>query len=271
LLFRGMKTTRFNFIEKTVVILCLLAITFTLLAQNGTSVLISSASNPDDMEMSSLINLQNEYILKLYSVKIEAPKELINGKEYEPYFTRSKVKPLLFPEKERTGSIITNTREYNNLTLQYDTYLDEVIYTDTSRIINNRFPQIALNKNILKGFNLYFSDDKMTFIYYRQPEGANSNPGEGFYEVAYEGRSRYLIKHESTFYVREALKNYKYSPKNYISTGNSFYKIKSEKNLLQLFGEKADSVKTFMHSSYIKVRKADKGQIIRILKYYDSL
>jgi hypothetical protein len=247
-----------------------IAISFTILSGtiNGSA---QSGNSEIDASLNSIINKQTEYTKRIYSDAIEAPSELVNGKEYEIYYARSKVKPLLFPEKVRTASLITKTRRYTNLTLQYDTYLDEVVYTDTSRTINLRFPLIALNKNTIEGFNLYFRDDSMIFRMFRLPECAMENLGEGFYEVAYEDKSRYLIKHASTFYVREALKNYKYSPKKYISTGKNFVKIKSARSLVNLVGDKSDDVREFLHSSGIKVRKADKDQIISVLKYYDSL
>ena len=266
-----MKISRFKYLIKIFVTLFILSCTLPVSAQNLREVKISPTNDSHGIIISSLIELQADYLKKKYSDIIEAPKELINGKEYEPYYTRSKIKPLLLPDKERTASIITNTRRYYDLTLQYDTYLDEVVYTDTSRTINYRFPQIALNKNILEGFNLYFLDDSMTFRLLRLPECSSRNLSEGFYEVAYEGKSQYLIKHESTFYVREGLNNYKYSPKNYISVGNSFNRIKSAKSLLQLFGEKSDDVREFLQASGIKVRKANRNQIISVLKYFDSL
>jgi hypothetical protein len=238
-------------------------------------------SFPDyaDRSITSLINLQTEYISNLYSQRIETPNELINGKEYEPYYLRSKIKPLLFPAKERTASLITNTRRYDNLTLQYDTFLDDIIYTDISRILNNRFPQIALNKNIIKGFNLYFTDgfnqdirkDSLIFRYFKAPECLNKNLREGFYEIVYEENSHYIIRHESTYYERQGLNNYKYSPKNYLSVGNEFIRIKKGKTFLRLFEEKSGEVKAFMKSSGIKIRNAGKGQILSVVKFYDSI
>ena len=221
--------------------------------------------------MISLISRQTGFLRESYSEKNEAPEELINGTEYESYYTRSKAKPLLLPEKSRTASAITRTRRYNNLSLQYDTFLDEVIYTDTSKTINFRYPQIALNKNIIDGFNLYFADDSMKFRTFRQPQCSERNLKEGFYEVAYEGASQYLIKHESSFYEREGLVNYKYSPVNYISTGNAFYTVKNKKSLLRLMDEKSKEIKKFLHASGVRISQADKKQIVSVLKYYDSL
>ena len=271
LLFRVMKNPGTANIKGILLPVLLLMLTLTASAQKDTFSNIASSYNITNLNIKSRIVLQTNYIRGLYSEKIETPKELINGKEYEPYYSRSKVKPLLFPEMGRTASIITGSRRYNNLTLQYDTFLDEVIYTDTSRTINYRFPLIALNKNIIYGFNLYFNNDSINFVYFREPECSEKNLKEGFYEVAYEGKSQYIIKHASTFYVREALNNYKYSPENYICLDKEFYRIKTAKSFLRLVGERSGDIKDFLHLSGIRFSKADKNQIISILIYYDTL
>jgi hypothetical protein len=243
-----------------------------LLSGQGSNLLkLNSLNDKGNNESSSEISHQAIIIKELYSERIEVPEELINGKEYEPYYLRSDVKPLLFPSIQGTASIFTKTRVYKNLSLQYDTFLDEVIYTDTSKTINSRFPQIALNKDIIDGFNLYFKDDSLKFRYFRLPECQEKNLKEGFYERVYNEKSEYVIKHESSFYVHEGLNNYKYSPKNLIRTGKHFYKVKNRKSLLALFGNKSGEVKKFIHDSGIRVRKADKTQILMVLKFYDSL
>jgi hypothetical protein len=239
--------------------------------QNSNLLKSKSYKDSGNTDKTSLIARQTDYLKKLYSENVEAPMELINGKEYEPYYLRSEVKPLLFPNRERTASILTRTRRYNNLTLQYDTYLDEVVYTDTSKQINFRFPQIALNKDIIAGFNLYFKDDSLIFRYFGVSDCSGKNLKEGFYEVVHEGKTSYIIKHESSFYQRQGLNNYKYSAKNLISTGGEFIRIKNKKSLLSLFGERSVEIKSFLHSAKIKMRKADKEQILAIVKFYDSL
>lgn len=242
-----------------------------LSGQNSNLMRTNSLTDYKNTEAASIIARQTKYLKNLYSGKIEVPKELINGKEYEPYYLRSIFKPLLLPGKERTASVLTNSRRYNGLTLQYDTFLDEVIFTDTSKILNLRYPQIALNKDIVDGFNLYFGRDSLIFRNFRTPECSEKNLKEGFYEVVYNKASEYLIKHESSFYQRQGLDNYMYSPKNFISTGGKFNRIKGRKSILVLFGEKSHEVKTYMHSSGIKMRRADKDEIVSILKFYDSL
>ena len=266
-----MKFEYFAFKLKFLSLLIFLPVTIPTQGQNDNLLKINSLSGSGNININILIDKQTEYIKNSYLKKVETPKEIINGKEYISYYIRSTSKPLLFPRKRRSASLVTTSRKYTNLTLQYDTFLDEVIYTDTSRTFNYTFPQIALNKNIVDGFTLYFEDDSMHLKYLRLPQCSEVNLKEGFYETAYQGKSKYYIRHISTFYVRDGLNEYKYSPENYISTGGVFYKVTGRGSLLELFGEKSGEIKKFLHLSRIRIRQADKNQYISIMKYYDSL
>lgn len=211
------------------------------------------------------VDNQKVFIKKMYSEKVEAPKELINGKEYIPYYRSSIFKPLLFADKERSSVLFAGTRQYKDLSLQYDTYLDEVVFTDTTAMINFVYPQIALNKDIVKGFNLYFPEDSMIFRYIRNEPGMK----EGFYETAYENGSRLWIRHRSSYYEKDGVVNYKYFRENFISTGDKFMMIKNKKDLMKALGGSKE-IKAYIHSSKIRVRKADKKQLTSVLKIFDS-
>lgn len=256
---------------KIILPLLLFTVTLTLQGQNGNLLKVNSSKGSGDISNQSLTDRQIEYIQKSYSERVEAPKEIINGKEYISYYIRSQLKPLLFVDKKRTASVFTHTRKYNNLILQYDTFLDEVVYTDTSRTVNYRFPEIALNKDIVQGFNLYFDDDSLQFRYLRGQEYTKKNLKEGFYEIAYEGKSSYIIKHTSSYFVREGYNQYKYTPENYMSVGDVYYRIKSKGALLKLFGDKSGDVKRYLHANRVKVRQAGKNEFVSIIKFYDSL
>lgn len=237
---------------------------------NGQQANVNALANSGN-DTRGVYNSQLKYIRDQYSQKLINPNEIIYGKEYVSYYVRSAQKPLLMNKVKRRATLFTSIRKYTNVDLQYDTFLDEVILTDTSRIVNFSYPMIALNKDIIYGFNLYFENDSMNFKYLRTPWCSENNLKEGFYEIAYQGKSQYFIKHLSTYFTREGLNEYNYSPENYISTGGKFFKISGKESLLKLFGDKSGEIKKFMHSSGIRIRQADKGQYISILKYYDSL
>jgi hypothetical protein len=271
LLFRVMKYIRIVFRTTSRLILFLLFVPFPLQGQDSKILNINSLNGSDNLKLSTLIDRQIQYIKSSYSAKIEVPNEIINGKEYESYYRRSQSKPLLFPDKPRTATLFTRTRQYKNLYLQYDTFQDEVIYTDKSRTVNDRFPQIALNKDIVDGFNLYFEDDSLIFRFLRLPECTKLNLTEGFYEIAYQGRSKFVIKHKSSFYQKDGINEYNYFHELFIYKGDVYYKIKSKKNLLKLFGEKSGVMKKYLHESRFRMGQADRNQIVDILKHYDSL
>jgi hypothetical protein len=255
-------------LAKFLLILLLLPVTLTGYCQNNNLLKINNKGNTEAI---TFTEKETEFIKEFYSERIEAPMELINGKEYEPYYLRSKSKPLLFPDRKRKATIVTKTRQYINITLDYDTYLDQVVFTDISKNINFRFPQIALNKDIVDAFWLYFENDSLYFRNLREADCSGMNIKEGFYEIAYTGKSRYIIRHTSSFYMREGLNEYKYFPENYFSVGGAYYEIKNRRTLLRLFGDDSDKVKKYIHASRIRVSKADKDQFKSILKFYDSL
>jgi hypothetical protein len=224
-----------------------------------------------EVNNSYLVAHQKEYLSKLYFQTFTSLCEIINGKEYFPYYYKSKIIPLLFSGKKFNATLFMDGREYENIRLQYDTYTDELIYTDTLRYINSLFPKISLKKESVYGFIFVVNNDSMIFKYLRFSNDIKNKPEDGFYEVVYNGYSKYFIKHRSTLYIDDALKEYDYSPENFILTDGTCYKVRNNKELIQLFGQHSQELKEFLHQTKIHIRKANKHEITEIIKYCDSL
>jgi hypothetical protein len=214
---------------------------------------------------------QIEYLLRLYNQSIDHSNEMINGREYFPYYYRSEIKPLLFNEIKKSGSLIMNGRKYDNLLLEYDTYLDEVIYSDKTKFYDNKSLMIVLNSEQVEGFNLYFENDSLTFRHFRSGDDEKFNLPEGFYEVVYDGKSKYIIKHQSTVSKEKSQDAYLYSPTGYVMVGENFSRLRSKKGFIKLFGVKSVEIRKFMRSNAVRTRAAEKNKIASVLKYYDTL
>lgn len=232
------------------------------------SAAVTGQAPQNKTERSQDINLQKKHLYNLYYESVSVPNELINGKEYLPYFLYSKHNPMLFEGETPNATLKINGREYRNTKLQYDTYLDDVIYTDTSQMVDNAYPCIALNKDIVEGFEVFFQGDSMIFRYLIFP---GKEIDDGFFEIAYDGDTRFIIRHKSSQYIYDAVKEYKYSPERYILAGGKFHEIKNSRAFLELLWEKSGEVKAYMKKSKIKLRTADKHNMINVLSYYDSL
>lgn len=218
-----------------------------------------------------LVAQQTDYVNKLYYQIVVTPKDIINGKECLPYSFRHETTPYFYSKDKLNATLDVNHRLYKNIKIQYDTYLDKLIYTDPSRIINGEFPRIDLNKDIIDGFSLFINGDSLNFRHFRFAEKMGKKLEDGFYEVVYEGKTQLIIRHHSLLYNKQGLDEYKYSPERYVFEGDKFYKIRNKKSLMQMAGDHSREIKDFLHKSGIKVRKAGKDQIVEVLKYYDSL
>jgi hypothetical protein len=213
---------------------------------------------------------QIDYIQTLYFRKVDITDQLINGREFNPYYIKAKIKPVLSEGKKRSGSVIYKDRRYNNLKLDYDTYTDQIIYSDSSKFLNDKLFRIVLNKDPVEGFYLYFADDSMIFRHFR-PDDGQFNLSEGFYEVIYDGPSKYIIKHQSIPDVNEGLNVYIYSGKQYIFVGGRFNEVKSSKNFVNLFRKDSEAMRAFMKKNRFHFKRAGKNEIVSVLKYYDNL
>lgn len=215
--------------------------------------------------------LQLNSLHKSYLKKTGLSDRLISGNDYYPYYMLSKNKPILFPGKPYTSSITVGGQNFSGVNLKYDTFLDKIILTDTSRTFNNRVYEIALNKNIVDCFEFILYNDTLLFRYFVQNNADSFNLSEGFYEDVYSGQSKYLIKHKALVFEKEGIKEYFYSPARYINTGNGFIRIRNKRQFIKAFGSNSEDIKRYIISKAINVRNADKRQISSVLKYYDGL
>jgi hypothetical protein len=232
---------------------------------------LSLAANDRETDYRAISDKQAEYLHNLYNQKVKDVDELIDGKDYIPYFFRSKSKPLLFNGMRCKASLIFNGRKYEGISLEYDTYKDELIYYDSTKFIDDKVFKIAMNKNPVGSFSLNYGSDSLNFRYFDREKDKNFNLSNGFYEVVYDGKSRFLIKHQSFPIEKEGLTEYTQTSYDFFSVGDGFIKIRSSKGFVKLFGEKSDEVKKYMRSNRIHFRKANKYKIASILIYYDNL
>ncbi len=232
---------------------------------------LTLTANEQETDYGAITDKQMEYLHTLYNQKVKDIDELIDGKDYIPYYFRSKSKPLLFNGMRCKGSLIFKGRKYEGLSLEYDTYRDELIYYDSTKFIDDKVFKIAMNKNPIGSFSLNYGTDTLKFKYFDREKDNNFNLTGGFYEVVYEGKSRFLIKHQSFPIEKEGVTEYTQTKSQFLSVGDGFNKIRSSMGFVKLFGENSDEVKKFMRSNRIHLRKANNYKIASILNYYDNL
>jgi hypothetical protein len=214
---------------------------------------------------------QLKHIDSVYLAESGYGREFINGRDYIKYYYRAGHKPVLYPERERTASLTYKGRVYKDLVLQYDTYLDQVIYGDNNMVFNNKVHQVALNGNNINQFVLCFDNDTLTFRHITDGSGKVPYPEPGFYEIVYDGRCKYLIKHKSELRKLNGTDEYIYNPSGFVMVGAQFTRITSRKQFVSLFGTSSREISKYIRAQGINIRKADKHRITDILRFYESI
>jgi hypothetical protein len=228
--------------------------------------------NADNSKL--FVRIENEqlnYLDSLYINKTGVGRDFINGRAYKRYFYLSEHIPILFHEKERTASLNYKGRTYNSIVLQYDTYLDKVIYDDNSITSNTMMSQVALNSDNISQFVLYFDHDTLTFRYFSDRLYPGFNLEDGFYESVYDGRCKYLVKHKSRRNKNNGIDEYYYNPIGYVRVGDRFVRVASFKQFVSLFGNASRDIRKYIAEKRIRIRRADKFQITEILRFYESI
>jgi hypothetical protein len=212
---------------------------------------------------------QRELLDSIYAARTATTHDFINGTEYYPYHYRAKNKPLLFFGVERTADIVVKGRKYNSLVLQYDTFTDEVVFSEVDNGFGQNRYNISITRGLIGAFTLFFKTDTLRFRYLNDSETGGDIPA-GFYEMAYEGPTGYIIRHRSVVHQRNGIDEYYYSPVGYVKTPLGYRKITSDGKFAKQFGDEADVMKKIVNQRGIKLRKANKRQIINILQSFDS-
>jgi len=251
---------------KSILINVLLLISITLGAQNQTCL---KNNGHNDLSGSAGANMEKA-LYKLYSPVIDPSIELINGTEYFPYYYLSNSKPVLFFGRKHSGSVTVNGRRYNDISLDYDTYTNKVIYIDSGWSYISKPLKIALDNDNVDCFELWYPDDTLTFRYFADSD-SSFNLQKGYYEVVYDKRSTFLINHNSSTYISNGIIEYNYNPVYYVDLGNGFTRIKSGRQFIRMFDKMSGEVKRFSKKSGTKIHRNDKQQIMSILRFYDTL
>jgi hypothetical protein len=214
---------------------------------------------------------QIESLHELYSQKIDPYYELIDGRGYFPYYFRSALKPMIFLDKPHSSSVTLNGRKFDNIDLDFDTYTDEVIYIDSTRIGIYNPLMVALNKDNVDSFEFYDGNDTITFRYFNKDCDPLFDMKDGYYEVVSDLGSKYLIRHSSILKKLPGIDEYIYFTAAYVNVGNGFTKITTQRQFIKIFGDRSAEVRRYIKESGIKIKTATKQQIMCVLTYHDSL
>jgi hypothetical protein len=199
---------------------------------------------------------------------------MLLNKEYKGYgasFAGAKGTPLLY-EKFHTGNFYYNNKTYlENLKLNYNCYTDELLF------FNENQTWIANTQDI--DYFAITGNDNDTILLFKQVF-LLAEKGRVFMQVLYQGESTFFKRYRKQFLEADFYKPYgqgrqvdeynDYSEYYVKADGRDVSLLKPKKSsVLEIFNDKSDLIGNYIKKEKINLK--DEADLIRLVKYYDSL
>lgn len=193
---------------------------------------------------------------------------LVNGWKYYPEHFNAKGDPYFNELGWMTGLVETTEGTFDDLLLRYNVQMNELILQKTLK--SGETAYVMLNPDFVKSFDIG---------YYHFVNAGNQalHPSLNSYvEVIYDGGIKYLAEHSKMFVASYTVN----SPQGSISGQNTDYmlihkeqlhKISSRRSLYKLFPENKKQIRQYLRKQKIKFKRADREEIIKVMKYLDSI
>ena len=213
---------------------------------------------------------KNDYLVSIINNQVDSILEsdftLKNGRVYTYKFTRAKGHPFFGTKKWSDGRLILKKNVYYNIPLMFDLDINGPICLIKTE--NNEEHIIIPNKYNVKSFNIdqhcFLNCCSLPFL-----------PQDGFYEVVHDGKNLKVYIKWSKQYENHSVGKYsgyfnKQRPTFYVLLKGKVYKIKSEKNLYELFNHQKKTIKSFIKKHKIKLNSSEQVDVKEFFKYLET-
>ncbi len=189
---------------------------------------------------------------------------LYNGRVWRNFYYKIEGNPFLFSNEFLPGNVTINGKTYNNIQIRYDIYNDQIL------ILTDKMVIIQLNKEMVDGFTVRFSEVIYNF---RKIEGNDIYPVSGYVNVVYDRKSSLFVRYRKeidtsgsdnlygVFYLLRRL---------YVMKDGVISLITSRNDFLKLLQDKKQQVKKFIKDGKIKISKMNPWSFATVLDFYDN-
>jgi hypothetical protein len=188
-----------------------------------------------------------------------------NGRIWKNLYFRVKKDQFLFSKEFLPGSVTMNGKTFNNVSIRYDLYKDEILTPYHSEGI------LQLNKEMVDSFSIFFQGE--TYHFTRMPE---DSPDElkGYVNVIYKGSSvlcvKYLKKIDFKAVDGQFDQFYQVS-RIYLVKGNKSYMITGNSDLMKVFAEDKVLIKNFIKKNKLTFSKDTPESFVPVIRYFDTI
>jgi hypothetical protein len=196
---------------------------------------------------------------------IRGHQVLYKGKEWHNLYAFIKGDQFLFANTYLQGSVTVNGKTFNDVEISYDIYNDEIITPANQGVI------IQLNKEMIDSFSVLFQMKKYNFINLHEDSASGI---KGYANSLYYGKTALFVKYRKEIDLLAIDDKYDLffqTYRVYILKDGKAYQVSGKNDLLKVFQDEKDQIKSFMKKNTLKVTKKSPESFIPVLRYYDSI
>ncbi len=190
---------------------------------------------------------------------------MLNGRIWRNLFYNVRGDQFLFTDSFLPGTLVINGKTWDNCSLRYDIYNDEIQTMSGNGII------VQLNKEMISAFSIKRDNKIYNFI---KLEKDTLNPNEGYFNVLYSGSVSLLIKYQKrvlSLAVDGKYDAFEQTKRIYMVKGGRMFTISNRHSIIQLFGEYKQQIKSFLRSNKIDLSKESPDSYIPVAEFCDKL
>lgn len=198
--------------------------------------------------------------------QVGTDKRYINGFLYAETFPGTMGHPFFQSEAWYQCDLSMDGRQYEDLTLRYDLYRDQVLY-------NHIHPEgsfiIVLNRELIENFVI----DGHRFRKLPAPGHITSGMKEGYYEVLAEGKASFYVKWQKRLSDPgpDLRGEFNQIAEWYIRNNGEFKRVSGKSGLIKVLEDHKKEIKDFINKNRIVVKPGTEIEIRRIIDYYNRL
>ena len=236
---------------------------FSLVTALFSSMAVSAQSNAED---STFYQSAISHTLAVYYKQVGDQSQIYNGSLYSGYaFKFRDGSPYFFSDNFSDGSVIYDGVSYDRLPMLYDDFKELLIARDQGywmQLVSERISEFTILNH--------------QFVRLVMDSAHNSLAGTGFYEILYPGHSRVLKKtfkkiREELSSTEGVLRYIDETDNYYIKNGNTYRRVKTKKELLDILADHKKEVQQFIRKNRLKYRKDPENTLVKTAAFYDQL
>jgi len=193
------------------------------------------------------------------------PRQLLfTGKLWENEYHRIKGDQFVFSNIFMPGAVFINGRQFNNLTLKYDIYSDELL------VPKNPSEIVQLNKEVVDSFSLFVDDKEFKFI---KTSRDTLKHFTGYVNLVYKGKSALYVKYKkeiASFVSDLYLGEFYSSIRLFLVKGDIVFQISNPYDIAAIYNMDKTEVRHFFKKNKIKISGKNPESFKSVLEFCEG-